>query len=139
MERAVTVGLGIGAQRSEVRCGVEPADHRQRTSVMLAVERREASEPATGSVGGIVEPEPDIERVHGRDSPAGVESEDLVKQDRLDRDLALTVVIRMQIGLVPREAEVAALEVGIGRAVGGELRAVLDGEDVEVQVGLEIL
>jgi hypothetical protein len=43
----------------------------------------------------------------------------------------------VQVGLVPRESEVAA-ELGVGRAIG-QLRGLLDGKHVEVEVGLEVV
>ena len=62
-----------------------------------------------------------------------VDAEDLVEEDGPDLGLAGSVRAHVQVGLVTREPDA---RVDVGGAAGG-LRAVLDREQVEVQVRLE--
>src|SRR5262249_23727693 len=87
----------------------------------------------------VVEPEADVERVGRIEPDNGVEPEDLVDDDGLDGGHVAVVVLHLQVRLVPGEAEalVPGDEGGIDGPVGQEL-AVLDGEQVEGETGLDV-
>lgn len=84
-----------------MRDGIGHADHRQGTRVMLAVERRKPSEATRRRVIGVVEPEPEVEGVSGRERYVRVEAEDLVQQNGSDQDRLSSSAVGLKIGLIP--------------------------------------
>ena len=108
--------IRIGAERSQLRCGIRRTNHREGARFVFAVERSELGrvirgKAAVSSVMGIVEPEPHVR----------IEAEDLVEQDRLDANMAVVSLLAdLDIRLVPSETEAALedlLEVWIGRFI----------------------
>src|SRR5262245_62067747 len=67
--------VGVEAQRAETARRLGKADHGEGAGVMLAVERREAREPAICRILGRVEPETDVEGVGRTESHDRVEAE----------------------------------------------------------------
>src|SRR6266403_5194894 len=125
----------VRAERAESGRRVGTADERQRPGVVLAVERRRTREAARRSVGGIVEPKTDVQRLRGAEPDVGIEAEDLIEQDRVDLRLR-RVPRRLDVRLIPGEPEVG--EPGVGVAIR-QLRAALDREEIEADLRLEVL
>jgi len=131
----------IRAKRTELRSGVDTADHGKRTSLMFAIERRgfrrvELAGRKSGSVLRVVEPEAHIERVRGGQTRVRIEAEDLVEKNSLDADMAVIGALSdFDVRLVPGQTE-TAIELWISAAVGKE-RAVLHGEEIECKARLD--
>src|SRR5262245_5100368 len=104
----VLAGVGVGAQRTEVGVRIGPADHSQRSSVMLTVERREVRWVNTvRGILGIVEPETDVEGIGWGQSDSGIEAEDLIQQNGLDPHVTGWFLFSdFDIRLIPGQAEV---------------------------------
>ncbi len=137
--------IRIGAERSQLRCGIRRTDHRERSGFVFAVERSELGgvirrEPAVGGVLRIVEPKPYMKRVGWLQCYVRIEAEDLVEQDRLDANMAVVgLVADLDIRLVPGETEAAledVLEVWIGRFIRQE-RAALYRKEIKGKTRLE--
>jgi hypothetical protein len=137
--------IRIGAERSQLRCGIGRADHREGSRIVFAVERSELGgvirrEPAVGGVLRIVEPKPYMKRVGWLQCYVRIEAEDLVEQDRLDANMAVVgLVADLDIRLVPGETEAAledAFEVWIGRFIRQE-RAALYRKEIKGKTRLE--
>ena len=80
------VRVGVRAQRSQLGCGVRQTDHRHRSRIVLAVERRWLSyvEAARSRVLWIVKPEAEVESIDGRRiALVCVETENLVEKNRV--------------------------------------------------------
>src|SRR5664279_4643823 len=65
----------------------------------------------------------------------GIEAEDLVEQDGLDRGLEMPQTVRLQVTLVPGETEVGEIRI---RVSVREQVAALHGEHVEGQMRAEV-
>jgi hypothetical protein len=131
-------GVGrIGAQRSEVGLRVRDRHHRVRARLVFAIKRSRFGnvESASSGIFGIVEPEADMKSVRRRKAYNRIEAENLVEQDRLDRYIGIAIAIGLEIALIPRQAEV--LEVGVGLAICQQV-AVLGREQIKSQVRLQV-
>lgn len=84
---------------------------------MLTVERRwiRHIKPAGGSVDMVVDPASEMEGIRGHQVDQGIEAENLIKQDRLDGDLAIALLVDLDVGLILCQTEVIA-EGRIGRS-----------------------
>src|SRR5262249_40814914 len=91
-------GEGGGeAERAEGGIGLGEADHGQGASVVLAVERREAGEPAVPRILGAVEPEAHVECVGRTELDHRIEAEDLIDEDGLDGGHVAVVVLHLEV------------------------------------------
>src|SRR5262249_41215372 len=111
--------IWISAQRSQTGVHIGRADHRERTGMMLAIERCHLERHAVaGGIFRVVEPEPHLERVRRVQAHVGVEAEDLIQQDGLDAYMAVVSVFTdLDIGLIPGQPEVIRDEGGVRRPV----------------------
>jgi hypothetical protein len=131
----------IRAERPKLCNWVDTADHRKGTGLVFAIEGRwfrrvELARRKSGGVLRIVEPETYIESVSRGQACVRVEAEDLVKEDRLNTDVAIVGVLSdFNVGLIPSQTE-AAVELWILAAIGKE-RAVLNGEQIECEARLD--
>ena len=82
---------------------------------MFAVERRGLvqGEPAGRSILRIVKPESHMEGIGRRQTCGRIETEDLIDQDGLDRNLCVAIAVCLNVGLVPREAKVREGRIGL--------------------------
>ena len=108
---------------------------------MLTIERRglgwvEVASGQSRGIGGIVEPESEMERVGGRQTHVGVKTEDVIQKDRLNLDVAvIRLLSNLDIGLIPGQTK-ASREIGVLGAVSLK-EAVLNGEQVKRETWLD--
>src|SRR5262249_58972966 len=118
-----------------VRVGIGHTNQRQRTSLMLAIERRGIIhiKAAGGSVVRIVEPETYMEGVGRLQIHVRVETENLIQQNSSDADGGLALIVRFDIGLIPGQTKtpVVGHEVRVGVALSIQEGGALDGEQVK--------
>jgi len=134
------VGLGVrtGAQWAEIGFRIRQADHGIWTGVLLSIERRGSGgiETAGYRVFWVGEPEANMESVRRGQVCRWIEAKNLIKEDGLDCDFSLTFAIGLHIGLVPSQAKID--KVWVGLSISQQVR-VLNGEKIEPQLRLEIL
>jgi len=131
----------VGAERSELGDRVGAANHGKGTGLVFAIEGRwvvriEMARRKRGGILRIVEPEADMKRVRRRKFDVWIETEDLVEEDGLDANVAIIGALAdFDVRLIPRQAKAASE----GRILGaiGEERAVLNGEEIELQARLD--
>ena len=130
--------MRVRAKRADIGDRIGQGDHGIGSSVLFSVEGRWVFgiEAAGRGVLGFVEPEPNMECVSGSQAGGRIEAEDLVEKNRLDRDLGLTISVRLHVRLIPSQSEI--LEVRVDLAVGQQI-GVLYGEKIEAKVGLEMV
>jgi hypothetical protein len=117
-----------------VHNGPRPVVALGRVMKVLAVEWSRAGEATGHRVGRIVEPESDMESVCRCQTHDRIESEDLVKQNRLDLDRSSAIRTDVDVGLIPGEPEIG--EAWVWRSVG-QLVTLLDRKKVKIQAWLE--
>src|ERR1700749_4680110 len=90
--------IRIGAERSQLCRRIRCTDHRERSSLVLSVERSELSrvirgKATAGRILRIVKPEPKVKGIDGWQCYVRIKTEDLVEQDRLDANVAIVAML----------------------------------------------
>jgi hypothetical protein len=105
---------------------------------VLAIKRRRLTWIETTCYGvlRIIEPEADVNGVCGRKGGGWVKAENLIQQYRFYSHERRAEYIRLDVGLIPGQAEVDEGRIG---APVGQLGAVLDGKKIESQTRFYVL
>src|SRR5258707_619325 len=90
--------IRIGTERSQLCRRIRRTDHRERSSLVLAIERSELSgiirwKTAGSSILWTVKPEPKMKGVGRCQGYVRVEAKDLVEQDCLDANVAVIATL----------------------------------------------